>query len=181
MSTKRQSWALFCITKKDYRNENLTYDEASKLINELGDPNYIKKIRTKDDNDTVRITKEAFEAGITAMKGTTPIPMVVQQHTNMLDDKSPVTQSWVINDGVCGFAWINFKANNTPNRKFLAGLKKAGMVGEHNQWSKDISGGYTYWVSDGGQSMTRKEVFAHAYVQVLQNNGITAYVHSRID
>lgn len=46
-ATPRQLWALYCITKKDYRNENLTKDEAAKLIKELGDPNYKKALKKK--------------------------------------------------------------------------------------------------------------------------------------
>lgn len=46
-ATSRQLWALYCITKKDYRNENLSKDEASKLISELGDKNYVKKTKAK--------------------------------------------------------------------------------------------------------------------------------------
>lgn len=46
-ATSRQLWALYCITKKDYRNENLTKEEAAKLISELGNKNYVKKIKVK--------------------------------------------------------------------------------------------------------------------------------------
>ena len=46
-ATSRQLWALYCITKKDYRNDNLSKDEAAKLISELGDKNYVKKSKTK--------------------------------------------------------------------------------------------------------------------------------------
>ncbi len=35
MASKQQTWALFCITKKDYRNAGLTYEQASKLIEEF--------------------------------------------------------------------------------------------------------------------------------------------------
>ena len=42
-ATPRQRWALYCITKKDYRNEVLSKEEAAKLIKELGDPQYKKK------------------------------------------------------------------------------------------------------------------------------------------
>ena len=41
-ATSRQLWALYCITKKDYRNSNLTKEEAAKLIGELGSPDYKK-------------------------------------------------------------------------------------------------------------------------------------------
>ena len=46
-ATSRQLWALYCITKKDYRNENLSKEEAAKLIYELGDKNYVKKSKSK--------------------------------------------------------------------------------------------------------------------------------------
>lgn len=42
-ATKRQRWALYLITKKDYRDVELTKEEAAKLISELGDPNYKSK------------------------------------------------------------------------------------------------------------------------------------------
>ena len=46
-ATSRQLWALYCITKKDYRNKNLSKEEAAKLISELGDKNYVKKTKAK--------------------------------------------------------------------------------------------------------------------------------------
>ena len=45
-ATPRQLWALYCITKKDYRNSNLTKEEAAKLIAELGSPDYKKAKKT---------------------------------------------------------------------------------------------------------------------------------------
>lgn len=181
MATKRQTWALFCITKKDYRNEGLTYDQASALIKELGDPNYKANSHPVKDNQAVKISQEAMEAGLAALNAVTPVPMVVEQHANVMDDNSPVEKQWIVEDGVCGFAWITFKANTTENRRFLAGLKKAGMVGQNMQWSKATDGGFSYWVSQGGQSLQKKEAYARAYTDVLNSNGITAHVRSRMD
>lgn len=183
MATKRQTFALFCITKRDYRNDNLTYDQASDLIKELGDPNYVKKGVVKE-NLALDIFNKALNAGREAMDDCTPTPMIVEQHANVLNDNSPVIKSWVANGGVCGFCWINFKANTTENRKFLAGLKKAGLVGDENGnavWNKSYTGGFQYWVSDGGQSLQRKEAFGRAFNKVLTDNGITSYVGSRMD
>lgn len=188
MMTKRQGFALFCITKKDYRNDNLTYEQASKLIEELGDKNYVKKSvgnkNVEKYNDAARIMEEAIEAGNNALNEAKPTPMVVQQHASVLDDNSPVQKEWVIDGGVCGFAWISFKANTTANRKFLAGLKKAGLAGEKQNgavWGKSYQGGYSYWVAQGGQSMERKQAFAHAFADVLEKNGLKVYVGSRMD
>lgn len=187
MMTKRQGWALYCITKKDYRNEGLTYDQASELIKTLGDPNYVKKSTAVKDNEAVKIHQEAFDAGIAAMNKAEVVPMVVQQHANMVDDNSPVAKQWVVEGGVCGFCSITFKANTKENRKFLAGLKKAGLAGDDKyatgniKWSKSYNGGFGYWVSQGGQSLQRKEAFGHAFANVLQKHGITCYVNSRMD
>lgn len=41
-ATSRQRWALYLITKKDYRDVELTKQEAADLIKKLGDPNYKK-------------------------------------------------------------------------------------------------------------------------------------------
>lgn len=187
-ASKRQLWALYCITKQDYRDKNLTYDQASVMIKELGDPNYTKKTVTKkDDNDAVRIHNEAVEAGMKALNECTPIPMVVEQHVNVLDDNSPVTKAYYVEGGVCGFAEIRFKATTPENRKFLNGCKKAGLAGEDKfenknvVWTKSYQGGFSYWVSVGGQSMAKKEAFAYAYNEVLNKYGIKAYVSSRMD
>ncbi len=34
-ATSRQLWALYCATKKDYRNEKLTKEQASKMLSEF--------------------------------------------------------------------------------------------------------------------------------------------------
>lgn len=56
-ATPRQLWALYCITKKDYRNQELSYEEASKLIKEFGDKNYVKKTK----QNTVSLEEEFIE------------------------------------------------------------------------------------------------------------------------
>ncbi len=173
MMSKGQGWALYCITKKDYRKENLTYEQASDLIKKLGTPDYKKNPSLKAGyNDAQRIMEEAVEAGMEALVSCTVNPMAVKGGGKM----------YVIDGGVCGFANVHFKAT-TPNRKFLAGLKKAGMVEtvNPNSWCKAYEGGFQFFVHEGGQSLERKEAFAEAFVQVLRNNGIAAYVRSRMD
>lgn len=122
----------------------------------------------------VELNKLAVAAGNEAAKKAVPTPMVVIGGE----------QRWFVAGGVCGFAWATLKANTPANRKFLSGLKKAGIAGEGvtADWSKDsYYGGYSYWVRVGGQSMETKEAFCHAFVKVLQDNGITAHSMSRMD
>lgn len=187
-ATSKQTWALFCITKKDYRNDNLTYDEASALIDKLnaekGYAGKSKGTKAEKANFAVELHNAAILAGEKALEKCIPVPMIVEQHSNMLDDKSPVEKSYFVDGGVCGFASVYFKANTPENRKFLAGLKKAGLASDKLDapWRKNShKGGFSYWVSQGGQSLQRKEAFARAFASVLQNTGITCYMESRMD
>ena len=117
--TSRQSYALFVITKQDYRktHPNMTYDEASALIEKLNTENgYTKKNKTVD-NSVIDMLTEADIAGQEAVKILNIIPMVVQQRANPFDDNSSVMKEWIVEGGVCGFASIHFKANNSISKR----------------------------------------------------------------
>ena len=120
------------------------------------------------------IYTEAHSAGMAAGHGCTPTPMVVGTPTTPLgDDIDYSKDTYYVADGMCGFAWINIK----PARgKFVTWLKKASIGRKDNYY-----GGYTIWVSEFGQSVTRKENYARAFAKVLGDNGITAYNMSRLD
>lgn len=47
-ATSRQLWALFCMTKKDYRGKGLTKQQASDLISELNSGKKIEDVTTKE-------------------------------------------------------------------------------------------------------------------------------------
>jgi len=125
-----------------------------------------------------QLWQEAKEAGMSALKAADPIPMTVTDGT----------QNWHVEGGVCGFAWVSFKHKGETG-KFLNYLKKLGLVetaqtGRHGQSveiTKSYGGGFSYWVSEGGQSMQRKEAFAFAMSKYLRNNGIECYAGSRMD
>jgi hypothetical protein len=46
---------------------------------------------------------------------------------------------------------------------------------------KNYGSGWCISVRDFNQSLTRKEVYAHAFAEVLRANGVDAYVDSRMD
>jgi hypothetical protein len=117
------------------------------------------------------IHRVADAAGRAAAEAATPVPMIVQQHANMLNDRSAVVREWRIPEGVCGFAWVWFKGN-TPWGRWA---KKTGLA------SKGYPAGLQVWIGDYGQSMTRKEAYARAYAKVLRDYGIDAYAQSRMD
>ena len=112
-------------------------------------------------------------AGIEAANKAVPVPMIVEQRANPLDDKSPIIARYApVMDGVCGFAWVEIHPGNSA---FANYLKKTGKAGKHYR------GGVAIWISRYNQSMTRKEPHAHAMAKVLSEAGIKAYPASRMD
>ena len=113
---------------------------------------------------------QARAAGLAAAQCARVAPMIVNAHANPLDANSEITKQYFVSDGVCGFASVVIK-----NVKFANGLKKL------NIGRKNYGGGYCVSVHDFNQSLTRKEVYARAFADVLRANGVDAYVDSRMD
>jgi hypothetical protein len=176
-ASKRQLWALFCATKKDYRNANLTYQQASDILATANEGR-------KSTGDWVRIFNEAEQAGTLKMKSCEPTPMVVSE------TKSG-GQSWFVGGGVCGFAWVKIPFKTPTNKAFINAMKKQGLCEDRNKSrdagrpyspiAKAYGGGFQYWVGAGGQSMQMKESFAEGFGKVLAEHGIICYVGSRMD
>jgi len=118
------------------------------------------------------IYEEAYRAGMRALNECTPVPMIVSQPSNPLDDNSVAIKRYYVSDGVCGFASVIIKP---ATGKFVNYLKA------HNLGHKHYYGGYAYYVGVGNQSLTKKEAFANAFCEVLRLNGINCYVDSRMD
>jgi len=130
---------------------------------------FMKKWGEKDFKE---LYMRAHEAGMEAASRVQVRPMVVYQRANPLDDTSPVTRTWYVEDGVCGFAWITIKPANS---KFAKWLIQKGYA------RHAYGGGVSIWVSLFNQSMQRKEAYAYAFAEVLRNAGIRAYAGSRMD
>lgn len=58
-ATSRQRWALYLITKEDYRNVELTKREAADLIKKFGDPDY-KKDKPARTSSTIASKLEKY-------------------------------------------------------------------------------------------------------------------------
>lgn len=98
------------------------------------------------------IWHEANSESHAAAQAYSPTPMgVVDSRTG---------QSWRVDSGVCGFAWINIKPGNG---KFANWLKRNKFADSDSYY-----GGVTIWVSDYGQSMERKEVYARTFAKILR-------------
>lgn len=211
-ATKRQTFAVYCMSKVDVRNEELTRWQCSQLIGKMkkvseqmerakivGDfleevhsqpslPFEKKAVRKpakkKAATDQLKILEEAQRAGKDAMDKVEVIPMVVQQHENMLDDNSPVVKQWDVPQGVCGFAWVVVKCKGKGVR-FVNALKKAGLAGgenSHCSFSRSsYHKGFYHHIHEGGQSYQLKTAYAHAFAEVLSKYEIPCYSGSRLD
>jgi len=126
----------------------------------------------KNDTKFQELYHTAHLAGMDAVARMTVTPMVVCQHANVMNDASPVTQSWVVPDGPCGFAWIVVSPGNCS---FANWLKKNKLADKH------YYGGVAIWVGLFNQSMQKKEEYAYAFASVLVDAGINAYAGSRMD
>ena len=107
------------------------------------------------------IYREASEAGEAACNSAIPRPMIVNGDGTL----------YYVSEGLCGFAWIRF-SGTTP---FARWAKKMGYA------SKAYPKGMQVWVHSGGQSIARKEAYAHAFAAVLKKHGIECYADSRLD
>ena len=125
------------------------------------------------------IWKEAKTAGYAAVEKLRVVPMIVQEHENMLDDNSKVVYQEYVSDGCCGFAWVNIRPasragkNDCPIVKWM----RENKIGSYSDYDK----AWNIWVGEFNQSMQKKETYADAVAEVLRTYGINASSNSRMD
>ena len=119
------------------------------------------------------LVARAEAAGNEALVAATPTPMVVTETDVITGRPTEGGKSWYVSEGVCGFAWIKVRPGTSSFARWA--------VKNSPGWRKSYGGGIDRWVSEGRQSMTRKEAFARAYAEVLREAGINAYARSRMD
>lgn len=127
------------------------------------------------DQEMSALWKRAHEAGRAAAEASTPRPMIVSQHADSLDDRSPVVQQWFVGDGACGFAWIHFYPATQP---FVRWLRRQGREGVGR---KGYPGGWDVSIFEHNQSVERKLAHARAAAAVLKEAGVRCYAESRLD
>lgn len=127
--------------------------------------------------DYATALRYAHAAGMAAGKAHEPTPMHVVERANPFDDSSPVVRQYEpVMGGVCGFAWVCLG----DARKGLA--RAAKQVFGRAYGSSSYYGGAYVWVHHFGQSMERKEAYAHAFARFLRERGFdNVYAQSRMD
>lgn len=101
------------------------------------------------------------------------VPIIVGEPTTPFGSDIDYSKpTYIINDGVCGFAQIRFAGNTAFGRW----AKANGLARPDSYY-----GGLSVWVSDFNQSFQRKDAYASAFAQSLEENGIKAHSTSRLD
>jgi hypothetical protein len=171
----RQTFALFCATGKDWRASNLTREQVSAMLTACQAVRGNKAAALAICESFIAgkplppvapawqaIYDEACAAGKAAAEACKPVPMYVEGY------------SQPIMGGVCGFANVHFPDARKPFAKWLV---------KHKLASKGYGSGVsTHLGFDiGGQSLTIKEHYAHAFASVCAKHGIECRVQSRMD
>lgn len=108
-ATPRQRWALFCITKKDYRNEILSKEEAARLIKELGTPDYKKKSNKTLSQELLDYLKEHFDEMFAEAVKSLSVKSILEDDDYVPADKK---KRYAFIGFGCGITYFKYRKNN---------------------------------------------------------------------
>lgn len=124
--------------------------------------------------DCSSLYAKADAAGRAAVEKLKVVPMVVGHAKGVFgNDIDYSRETYFVEDGVCGFAWVNVKPANSKFAKFL----KENLRARNDSYL----GGVSLSISQYNQSLQKKEAYAYAFAKVLEEAGIRAYANSRMD
>jgi len=129
----------------------------------------MKTMKEMNDKDFMTVYDACREKGMWTLERCIPEPMTVTGGA-----PNQPKQTWVVPDGMCGFAWIQIWPGNC---RFANWLRKMRLA------SNCYDGGVSIWVSEGGQSISKKEAYAEAFDAELKKQipEITSCARSRLD
>ena len=108
-ATPRQRWALFCITKKDYRNEILSKEEAARLIKELGTPDYKKKSNKTLSQELLDYLKEHFDEMFAEAVKSLSVKSILEDDDHVPENKK---RRWAMVGVGCGITYFTYRKTN---------------------------------------------------------------------
>ena len=108
-ATPRQRWALYCITKKDYRNEILSKEEADILIKELGNSDYKKKSKKTLSEELLDYLKENIDYLYNDCLNEIGYKSIIEDDEHVPEDKR---KRFAFVGCGCGITWLKYRKNN---------------------------------------------------------------------
>lgn len=121
-ATKKQLWALYCLTKKDYRNEGLTMLDASKLIAQLnenkGADNVVKAAKPTIEQEFISYMTDKLQGVINVCKDAIKIKSVVEDDPTIFTDESK-RQKYAFFGFGCGISVITYDKRSKLGKVIL--------------------------------------------------------------
>ena len=123
-ATKKQLWALYCLTKKDYRNEGLTMLDASKLIAQLNENKGANKVvkvakaKPSIEQEFISYMTEKLQGVIAICKDAIKIKSVVEDDPTIFTDESK-RQKYAFFGFGCGISIIKFDKRSKLGKVIL--------------------------------------------------------------
>ena len=116
------------------------------------------------------LAMDAHEAGLAAGAAARPTPMHIVE-ADVFGRPKPGAEIITENEGLCGFAWVQFPGNTAFGRW----AKKTGLARASYPTGLQIS------CHEFNQSLERKEAYVRAFAAVLTSHGIKCHAGSRLD
>lgn len=186
-ATPRQRWALYCITKKDYRNEILSKEEAAKLIQELGDPNYKKasKVSKTLSDELLDYMKDHIDELYQACLGEINYKSIVEDDTHVPENKR---KRFAFVGCGCGITWLKYRKSKRAEEIDKAACKFRGEEVLNMLVKKLPKKDYNYLKSIGCpfeaiwyQMQNLQTKYYSLVVKFAESKGIEMRIESRID
>jgi hypothetical protein len=186
-ATARQRWALYCITKKDYRNEILSKEEAAKLIKELGDPNYKKasKVAKTLTDELLDFMKEHIDELYQACLGEMNYKSIVEDDTHVPENKR---KRFAFVGCGCGITWLKYRKSKRAEEIDKAARKFRGEEVLNMLVKKLPKKDYNYLKSIGCpfeaiwyQMQNLQTKYYSLVIKFAETKGIEMRIESHID
>ena len=185
-ATPRQRWALFCITKKDYRNEILSKEEAARMIKELGTPNYKKSLRDNLTNELLDYLKEHFDEMFAGAVKSLSVKSILEDDDHVPADKK---KRYAFIGFGCAITYSKYRKNNKradeinkAQSKFRFGeIEKMFLskftIKERNYYKKIGCPLEAIWAQDQNMQLS----YYYTVREFAKSKGIEMEVVSRLD
>ena len=187
-ATPRQRWALYCITKKDYRNEVLSKEEAARMIKELGDPNYKKAAKAAKktlSEELLDYLKSHIDELYTACLGEMNYKSIVEDDTNIPENKR---KRFAFVGCGCGITWLKYRKSKRAEEIDNAARKFRGEEVLNMLIKKLPKKDYNYLKSIGCpfeaiwyQMQNLQTKYYSLVVKFAESKGIEMRIESHID
>jgi hypothetical protein len=183
----RQRWALYCITKKDYRNEILSQEEAARLIKELGDPNYKKasKVNKTLSDELLDYMKDHIDELYQACLGEMNYKSIVEDDIHIPENKR---KRFAFVGCGCGITWLKYRKSKRAEEIDKAARKFRGEEVLNMLIKKLPKKDYNYFKSIGCpfeaiwyQMQNLQTKYYSLVIKFAESKGIEMRIESRID